>query len=131
MSWCRSCCNSIRSARHEIEVSPCKIYLDRNEPQFPFINCCFRQLISQIEAFKQTSILTSESDAKEQSAKADKATEPNILKYQLMYLPEKARMQEAARIALLEQRLCNLESVIGTTSEKLSKFSQVRYLFLA
>ncbi|XP_076674713.1 dynactin subunit 2 [Andrena cerasifolii] len=83
-----------------------------------------KQLISQIEAFKQTSILTSESDTKEQSAKADKATEPNILKYQLMYLPEKARMQEAARIALLEQRLCNLESVIGTTSEKLSKFSQ-------
>lgn len=43
----------------------------------------------------------------------------------MMYLPEKARMQEAARIALLEQRLCNLESVIGTTSDKLSKFSQV------
>lgn len=43
----------------------------------------------------------------------------------MMYLPEKARMQEAARIALLEQRLCNLESVIGTTTDKLSKFSQV------
>ncbi|KZC09689.1 putative dynactin subunit 2 [Dufourea novaeangliae] len=62
-----------------------------------------KQLISQIEAFKQTSTLTSESDSKEQ---------------------KKARMQEAARIALLEQRLCNLESVIGTTTDKLSKFSQ-------
>ncbi|XP_050578450.1 dynactin subunit 2 [Bombus affinis] len=83
-----------------------------------------KQLISQIEAFKQTSILTSETDSKSQNAKDDKATEPGVLKYQMMYLPEKARMQEAARIALLEQRLCNLESVIGTTSDKLSKFSQ-------
>ncbi|KOX71404.1 putative dynactin subunit 2 [Melipona quadrifasciata] len=83
-----------------------------------------KQLISQIEAFKQTSILTSETDSKAQNAKDDKTAEPGILKYQMMYLPEKARMQEAARIALLEQRLCNLESVIGTTSDKLSKFSQ-------
>lgn len=83
-----------------------------------------KQLISQIEAFKQTSILTSETDPKSQNTKDDKATEPGVLKYQMMYLPEKARMQEAARIALLEQRLCNLESVIGTTSDKLSKFSQ-------
>lgn len=94
---------------------------------FFFINECFRQLISQIEAFKQTSILTSDTDSKVQNIKDDKTnkTEPGVLKYQMMYLPEKARMQEAARIALLEQRLCNLESIIGTTSDKLSKFSQV------
>ncbi|OAD55632.1 Dynactin subunit 2 [Eufriesea mexicana] len=83
-----------------------------------------KQLISQIEAFKQTSTLTSETDSKTQVTKDDKTAEPGVLKYQIMYLPEKARMQEAARIALLEQRLCNLESVIGTTSDKLSKFSQ-------
>ncbi|XP_076653721.1 dynactin subunit 2 [Halictus rubicundus] len=83
-----------------------------------------KQLISQIEAFKQTSIPTSESDSKSPSTKVDKTAEPSVLKYQMTYLPEKARMQEAARIALLEQRLCNLESVIGTTNDKLSKFSQ-------
>lgn len=83
-----------------------------------------KQLMSQIESFKQTSILSSESDAKPKSAKVDKNGESGILKYQMMYLPEKARMQEAARIALLEQRLCNLENVIGTTTDKLSKFSQ-------
>lgn len=83
-----------------------------------------KQLISQIEAFKQTSILTSEPDMKVQSTETEKSGEPNVLKYQMTYLPEKARMQEAARIALLEQRLCTLESVIGTTSDKLSKFSQ-------
>ncbi|XP_053987382.1 dynactin subunit 2 [Hylaeus volcanicus] len=83
-----------------------------------------KELISQIQAFKQTSILTSESDSKTQSTKVDKTAEPNVLKYQMTYLPEKARMQEAARVALLEQRLCNLESVIGATTDKLSKFSQ-------
>lgn len=83
-----------------------------------------KQLISQIEAFKQTSIPTSESDSKSPSTKVDKTAEPTVLKYQMTYLPEKARMQEAARIALLEQRLCNIESIIGTTNDKLSKFSQ-------
>lgn len=80
-----------------------------------------KQLISQIEAFKQTNIPASQSDSKEQGMKTDKAAEPGILKYQMMYLPEKARMQEAARITLLEQRLCNLESVIGTVTDKFSQ----------
>ncbi|XP_043254648.1 dynactin subunit 2 [Colletes gigas] len=83
-----------------------------------------KELISQIEAFKQTSIPTSESDLEAQSTKGDKTIELNVLKYQMTYLPEKARMQEAARIALLEQRLCNLESVIGASNDKLAKFSQ-------
>ncbi|XP_076626679.1 dynactin subunit 2 [Colletes latitarsis] len=83
-----------------------------------------KELVSQIEAFKQTSIPTFESDLETQSTKGDKTVEPNVLKYQMTYLPEKARMQEAARIALLEQRLCNLESVIGTSNDKLAKFSQ-------
>ncbi|XP_026672916.1 dynactin subunit 2 [Ceratina calcarata] len=83
-----------------------------------------KQLISQIEAFKQTSIPTSETVPKAEITKDDKTSESGVLKYQMMYLPEKARMQETARIAVLEQRLCSLETVIGTTSDKLSKFSQ-------
>lgn len=83
-----------------------------------------KQLISQIEAFKQTSIPTSETVSKAESTKDDKTSESGVLKYQMMYLPEKARMQETARIAVLEQRLCSLETIIGTTSDKLSKFSQ-------
>lgn len=55
----------------------------------------------------------------------DASGESGVLKYQMMYLPEKARMQEAARIAQLEQRLCSLENLVGTSNEKLSKFSQV------
>lgn len=60
--------------------------------------------------------------------KADESVEHGVLKYQMMYFPEKARMQEAARIAQLEQRLCCLENLIGTSNDKLSKFSQVRSL---
>jgi len=60
-----------------------------------------------------------------ESKKTDELVEPGTLKYQIMYLSEKARMQEAARIAQLEQRLCCLENIIGTSNDKLSKFSQV------
>lgn len=83
-----------------------------------------KELMSQIEAFKETSILSSEADTKSAETKAEENLDSGVLKYQMMYLPEKARMQEVARIALLEQRLCNLENVIGTTNDKLSKFSQ-------
>jgi len=79
-------------------------------------------LISQIELFKQTSVPSSKIPEKN----ASESVEPGVLKYQMMYFPEKARMQEAARIAQLEQRLCCLENLIGTSNDKLSKFSQVR-----
>ncbi|XP_011169603.1 dynactin subunit 2 [Solenopsis invicta] len=79
-----------------------------------------KQLVSQIELFKQTSVPPSKSE----DNKTDESVEPGVLKYQMMYLPEKARMQEAARVAQLEQRLCCLENIIGTSNDKLSKFSQ-------
>ncbi|XP_012233285.1 dynactin subunit 2 [Linepithema humile] len=79
-----------------------------------------KQLMSQIELFKQTSVPSSKIAEK----KTSESVEPGVLKYQMMYFPEKARMQEAARIAQLEQRLCCLENLIGTSNDKLSKFSQ-------
>lgn len=82
-----------------------------------------RQLISQIELFKQINMSTSKTSSED--TKTDESAERGILKYQMMYLPEKARMQEVARIAQLEQRLCCMENLIGTSNDKLSKFSQV------
>ncbi|KAG7196662.1 hypothetical protein KM043_015999 [Ampulex compressa] len=82
-----------------------------------------REMISEIESFKEVStspIL----DPKVKDLKMEENTEPGTLKYQLMYLPEKARMQEVTRIALLEQRLRNLENVIGVSHYKVIKFSQ-------
>ncbi|KAL6439419.1 hypothetical protein ACFW04_003928 [Cataglyphis niger] len=81
-----------------------------------------KQLISQIELFKQTSMPLSKLSSED--TKTDESVEHGVLKYQMMYFPEKARMQEAARIAQLEQRLCCLENLIGTSNDKLSKFSQ-------
>lgn len=82
-------------------------------------------MISQIELFKQANMPPSKLS---EDKKTDESVESGVLKYQMMYFPEKARMQEAARIAQLEQRLCCLENLIGTSNDKLSKFSQVRSL---
>jgi len=84
-------------------------------------------LVSQIELFKQTSAPLFKSS---ESEKTDESVEPGVLKYQMMYLPEKARMQEATRIAQLEQRLCCLENIIGTSNDRLSKFSQVEFIII-
>lgn len=81
-----------------------------------------KQLISQIELFKQANMPPSKLSSEDE--KTDESVESGVLKYQMMYFPEKARMQEAARIAQLEQRLCCLENLIGTSNDKLSKFSQ-------
>lgn len=85
-------------------------------------------MVSQIELFKQTSVPSSKLS---ESKKTDESVESGVLKYQMMYLPEKARMQEAARIAQLEQRLCCLENIIGTSNDKLSKFSQVGFIIIS
>jgi dynactin 2 len=69
--------------------------------------------------------------SKSEGKKTDESVEPGVLKYQMMYLPEKARMQEAARVAQLEQRLCCLENIIGTSNDKLSKFSQVEFTIIS
>lgn len=84
-------------------------------------------MVSQIESFKQTSVPASKSGSK----KTKESVEPGVLKYHMMYLPEKARLQEAARIAQLEQRLCCLENIIGTSNDKLSKFSQVGFVIIS
>ncbi|XP_015110204.1 dynactin subunit 2 [Diachasma alloeum] len=79
-----------------------------------------KQLETQIEQFKSAGI--PEKERKGDSNEADGTK--GFLKYEMMYLPEKARMQEVARISNLEQRLAKLESVIGTSDDKLSKFTQ-------
>ncbi|XP_033230798.1 dynactin subunit 2 isoform X2 [Belonocnema kinseyi] len=83
-----------------------------------------KHLVSQIELFKQ--IKTCKNDGKiiEVSHKEKGVLEFGVLKYQMMYLPEKARLQEMARIGQLEQRLGRLEHIIGSADEKLTTFSQ-------
>lgn len=83
-----------------------------------------KQLISQIEVFRNTGALQSEAEIKSEAAVTTETPAPGILEYKMMYLPEKARMQEIARIVQLEQRLCCLENIIGTSNENYSIFSR-------
>ncbi|KAL2740815.1 dynactin subunit 2 [Vespula squamosa] len=83
-----------------------------------------KQLISQIEVFRNTDISKSETEIKPDITETKETSPSGVLEYKMMYLPEKAKMQEIARIVQLEQRLCCLESVIGTSNENFSVFSR-------
>lgn len=89
--------------------------------------CKLRQLITQIEAFKNSSVPKPETEIKSEITEtAETAETPasGVLEYKMMYHPGKAKMQDLARIAQLEQRLCCLENVIGTTNENFEVFSR-------
>lgn len=76
----------------------------------------------QIELFKSVGV---DKKSIDKSTEKTDGKSTGMMKYEMMYLPEKAKMQEAARVAQLEQRLARLESVIGTSDDKLAKFTQV------
>lgn len=85
-----------------------------------------RNLLSQIETFKQTGESKKPQSKSAGDKKATSGEEANFMKYEMMYLPEKSRMVESKCIANLEQRLGQLEKIVGShNGEKLSKFSQV------
>lgn len=77
---------------------------------------------SQIELFKSAG---GQEIQKDQPKDNDTPTVNGVLKYEMIYLPEKAKMQEVTRVAQLEQRLARLENVIGVHDDKLDKFTQV------
>ncbi|KAK0087226.1 hypothetical protein PV325_001468 [Microctonus aethiopoides] len=80
-----------------------------------------KQLESQIELFKNAG---GQEIQKDQPKDNDTPTVNGVLKYEMIYLPEKAKMQEVTRVAQLEQRLARLENVIGVHDDKLDKFTQ-------
>lgn len=80
-----------------------------------------KQLESQIEQFKSVG---SQDKQIEQLKDNTAPTSTGVLKYEMIYLPEKAKMQKVTRIAQLEQRLTQLENVIGMSDDKLVKFTQ-------
>lgn len=76
----------------------------------------FRQLLAQLEQFKAA--------AKE---KPESQTDPesSAIVYKFNYRPEQVRLSQTNRLAELEHRLHYLESIIGTSSDKLSRLSQL------
>ncbi|XP_051173396.1 dynactin subunit 2 [Leptopilina boulardi] len=85
---------------------------------------CFKQLVSQIELFKQLKDINNINKCSDTTLDIEK-DKCGMLKYQMMYLPEKAKLQEMARIGQLEQRLGYLENILGTKNTKLSTFPQL------
>ncbi|XP_046597767.1 dynactin subunit 2 isoform X1 [Neodiprion lecontei] len=83
-----------------------------------------QKLISQVELFKVSGTGKPENSTSSNKAEKEGDLQPGVLQYQMLYQPERARLQEASRVAHLEQRLGRLENVIGTGNEKLSRLSQ-------
>ncbi|KAJ3655673.1 hypothetical protein Zmor_014794 [Zophobas morio] len=75
-----------------------------------------KKLLTQLEQFK-----ASARDKTESQAEGDGA---NIV-YQLSYRPEQARLSQTSRVAELESRLHRLESILGSTNDKLTRLTSV------
>lgn len=74
-----------------------------------------RKLLSQLEQFKQTPPPTTT---------ASKPSSTDHITYQLNYRPDHTRLAQSTRLSELEHRLHKLESVLGTSSEKLERLAQ-------
>ena len=86
----------------------------------------YRELQSQIEIFKQKKATESSIPKKEVSAASQDLAKSGTLKYQMIYHPDKAKVQDIARMSNLEKRLGHLESLIGISDDSTAKCSQVR-----
>ncbi|ENN70750.1 dynactin subunit 2 [Dendroctonus ponderosae] len=73
-----------------------------------------RKLLAQLEEFKQ--VLNEKPEYEKNS------NEEGII-YQFNYRPQHAKLQQTARIAELESRLHRLETVLGASSDKLSRLT--------
>lgn len=85
-----------------------------------------KQLKSQIEQFKHVNdgIKDNNNENNKKPEVINDNCQTGVMKYEMLYLPEKSRMQEVARVAQLEQRLAKLENLLGSSDEKLAKFTQ-------
>ncbi|XP_043483478.1 dynactin subunit 2 [Leptopilina heterotoma] len=86
---------------------------------------CFKQMVSQIELFKQLKDVSNSDKGSDTTLEKTDKDNSGMLKYQMMYLPQKAKLQEVARIGQLEQRLGCLENILGTKNKNMSTFPQL------
>lgn len=76
----------------------------------------YRQLLSQLEQFKTNAVKKPESEA---------TGDGSAIVYKFNYRPEQARLQQMSRVSELERRLHRLETVLGASSDKLTRLSQL------
>ncbi|CAG9766653.1 unnamed protein product [Ceutorhynchus assimilis] len=73
-----------------------------------------QKLLAQLQQFKQSI---------NEEPGSQKPNEADGIVYQFTYRPEQAKLKQTARVADLESRLHRLESVIGASSDKLSRLT--------
>lgn len=79
-----------------------------------------KKLFAHFETYKQKSVQATDPSTK-QSAGATSVSGEKDMFYQLRYRPEQSQLQQASRVAELEQRLKKLEALIGTTDENMAR----------
>lgn len=84
----------------------------------------FKELKSQIEIFKQKNFVDNKS-GKEINLPTQELSKQGTLKYQMIYFPDKAKVQDIARISHLEKRLGYLEHIVGIPNDSTAKSSQI------
>ncbi|KAJ9588244.1 hypothetical protein L9F63_018408, partial [Diploptera punctata] len=80
-----------------------------------------RRLLAQLESFKQGSI--SSVDKSSGSTATSASGDAGVITYELAYRPEHANLTQISRVADLENRLHKLETVVGSTSDKMARLS--------
>lgn len=79
-----------------------------------------KKLFAHFDTYKQKSSKPSDTASKQIAAAAPSTGEDGML-YQLRYRPEQSQLQQASRVAELEQRLNKLENVLGTSNENMAR----------
>ncbi|GBM30971.1 Dynactin subunit 2 [Araneus ventricosus] len=74
-----------------------------------------KKLLTQLETFKNVPV----TDKKAKTATTTTPSEEAV-KYELYVRPDQTKLEQASKVANLEQRLRNLESIIGQDTKKLS-----------
>ncbi|XP_011495731.1 PREDICTED: probable dynactin subunit 2 isoform X2 [Ceratosolen solmsi marchali] len=85
----------------------------------------FKELASQIEIFKHKNYIESSYPVKDINLQSQGPTKYGTLKYQMTYFPDKAKIQDLARISHLEKRLGYVENIIGISNDNTTKCSQI------
>lgn len=83
-----------------------------------------KELQSHIELFKQKGS-TDIALMKDNRAVAQKDSATGLLRYNMIYLPEKAQLYEQTRIVNLEKRIGYIENIIGVSQDNNLKYSQL------
>lgn len=74
-----------------------------------------KKLLTQLESFK-----TSPVPAKKGKAAHTASSSEDAVKYELYVKPDQAKLEQSSKVAILEQRIKNLENIIGQDKKKIS-----------